>query len=80
MKSECDEWWVFIIIIIESVNPCVQISEGQLDFFPLLDALALETEDDETSAKLDELREMVESVLERFKKEVGVSYLRVCIV
>ncbi len=41
-----------------------------MDFFPLLDALALETEDDQTSAQLEELREMVNSVLKRFKKEV----------
>ena len=37
---------------------------------PLCWILWLETEDDQTSAQLEELREMVNSVLKRFKKEV----------
>ena len=47
-----------------------QIREGKIDFFPLLHALALEVEEDETGKQLDELKQMVERVLKRFEEEV----------
>ena len=49
---------------------CIQIREKRIKFFPLLQALCLEAEEDETAQQLKELRTMVTSVLERFKEEV----------
>ena len=51
----------------------LQISEGKIDFFPVLQAQCLETEEDETAKQLESLRTMVTSVLERFKEEVGTA-------
>ena len=48
----------------------IQIRDKQIKFFPLLQALCLEAEEDETAQQLKELRTMVTSVLERFKEEV----------
>ena len=48
----------------------VQIRAGKLEFFPLLHALALEDEEDETGKQLSELKTMVEKVLKRFEEEV----------
>ena len=48
----------------------LQISDGRIEFFPVLQAQCLETEEDETAKQLEALRSMVTSVLERFKEEV----------
>ena len=48
----------------------VQIRAGKIEFFPLLHALVLEDEEDETGKQLDELKMMVEKVLKRFEEEV----------
>ncbi len=47
-----------------------QIAAGRNEFFPLLVALALESEEDETAQQLQELKSMVRSVLDRFREEV----------
>ena len=47
-----------------------QVHEEKIDFFPLLHALALEKEEDETGKQLEELKAMVERVLQRFEEEV----------
>ena len=44
-----------------------------MDFFPLLHALALKDEVDETGKQLDELKKMVEKVLNRFEEEVSLT-------
>ena len=46
------------------------MSEGKIEFFPLLQALCLDTEEDDTAQQLESLRTMVTSVLDRFKEEV----------
>ena len=47
-----------------------QIDKGSFEFFPLLQARCLETEEDETAKQLEALCSKVTSVLERFKEEV----------
>ena len=47
-----------------------QIDQGKFEFFPLLQARCLETEENDTAKQLETLRSMVTSVLERFKEEV----------
>lgn len=53
--------------------PWLQITHDRIDFFPLLVALALESEEDETAQQLQELKSMVSIVLDRFKEEVRMS-------
>lgn len=53
-----------------------QISDGKIEFFPLLQALCLELEEDETAHQLEALRAMVHTVLERFKEEVRGGVVR----
>ena len=53
------------------VNSSLQIRDGKIEFFPLLHALALEVEVDETGQQLNELKAMVERVLKRFEEEVS---------
>ena len=48
----------------------IQISDGNIELFPVLQAQCLETEEDETVQQLEALRTMVTSVLDRFKEEV----------
>lgn len=48
----------------------LQISDGKIEFFPVLQARCLETEEDQTVQQLEALRVMVTSVLQRFKEEV----------
>lgn len=50
----------------------LQVGDGKIEFFPLLQAQCLEIEEDETAQQLDALRAMVTTVLERFKEEVQV--------
>ena len=50
---------------------CFQIRSSRIEFFPLLQALALEVEEDATAKRLDELKIMVEKVLTRFEEEVS---------
>jgi hypothetical protein len=45
------------------------IGDGKIEFFPVLQARCLETEEDETVKQLESLSVMVTSVLERFKEE-----------
>ena len=54
-----------------TVNFLLQLQDGKFDFFPLLSALCLESEADETAAQLSELKTMVRNVLDRFKEEVS---------
>ena len=58
---------------------CFQIRFGRIEFFPLLQALALEVEEDETGKQLDELKMMVEKVLMRFEEEVRELPLEGCV-
>jgi len=46
------------------------MNEGMLEFFPLLVALALGKEEDETAHQLEELKTIVMDVLDHFKAEV----------
>ena len=48
----------------------LQIRDEKFEFLPLLHALALEVEVDETGKQLEELKSMVERVLKRFEEEV----------
>jgi len=48
------------------------IHGGKLEFFPLLVALTLGEEEDQTARHLEELKAMVRDVLDRFKAEVRV--------
>ena len=56
----------------------LQIREKQIKFFPLLQALSLESEEDESAQQLKELRTMVTSVFKRFKDEVSLTAERHC--
>ena len=58
------------LLCILSTPPSCQINDGKLEFFPLLVALILGKEEDETAHQLEELKTMVSDVLDRFKKEV----------
>ena len=51
-------------------SPSSQMNEGMLEFFPLLVALALGKEEDETAHQLEELKTIVTDVLDHFKAEV----------
>lgn len=44
-----------------------------MDFFPLLHALDLKDEADETGKQLDELKTMVKRVIQRFDEEVSLT-------
>ena len=50
----------------------LQIGDGKIEVFPVLQARCLETEEDETVKQLEALSVMVTSVLERFKEEVCI--------
>lgn len=56
---------------IDLIPFSLQLKEQQPDFFPLLQALVLETEEDETAKQLDQLKAMVQDVLVRFRAEVS---------
>lgn len=56
-----------------------QIRKEVITFFPLLQALAIEKEEDETKEMLNELKSMVESVLKRFEEEVSSNEFKGCI-
>lgn len=47
-----------------------QIQGGSLDFFPLLAALSLGEEEDETAIQLEQLKTMVKEMLDHQKAEV----------
>lgn len=53
------------------------MSAGDIEFFPLLQALCLENEKDKTFVKLEALHAMVTSVLNKFKEEV---FFKECII
>ena len=55
-----------------SISLSSQIHGGKLEFFPLLVALTLGEEEDQTARHLEELKAMVRDVLDRFKAEVRV--------
>jgi len=52
------------------------IHGGKLEFFPLLVALTLGEEEDQTARHLEELKAMVRDVLDRFKAEEQKTTLR----
>ena len=52
-----------------------QISKEKHDFFPLFHALALEEGEDKQAKQLDEMKTMIEKILNRFKDEVRNSQL-----
>ena len=58
--------------LLKSSLSCLfsQIREGSGEFFPLLRALALGKEEDETAIQLQQLSKMVKDVLDKFKEEV----------
>ena len=56
--------------LLSPLANCPQVHQGKLEFFPLLEALSLEKEEDEVAGQLEELKGMVRNVLERFEKEV----------
>ena len=48
----------------------LQISAGNTEFFPQLEAISLPTEEDITKIRLEELQGMVQVVLNKFKQKV----------
>ena len=51
-------------------GPLFQIKEGKIEFFPLFESTVLEKEEDKSAKELQELKEMVMDVLQRFREEV----------
>ena len=49
---------------------CVQLRDKEIDFFPLNHALCLATTEDDNREQLDELKAMVQRLLDRVEKEV----------
>jgi inositol 1,4,5-triphosphate receptor type 1 len=80
VKKEHNMWtYIYFSIYLDTIDTSdhnaiekfvyEMIGEGNIEFFPVLQARCLETEEDETAKQLEALGVMVTSVLERFKEE-----------
>ena len=49
----------------------MQIDENQSDFFPKEKALCLGGEEDHADAQLEQIQEMIEDLLQRYKRKVS---------
>ena len=56
--------WISLIIF------CAQIDENKSDFFPKEKALCLGGEEDHADAQLEQIQDMIEDLLQRYRKKV----------
>ena len=50
---------------------CIQIDESKSDFFPKEKALCLGGEEDQSDAQLEQIQEMIQDLLQRYRKKVS---------
>ena len=57
---------------------CIQIDENKSDFFPKEKALCLGGEEDQSDAQLEQIQEMIQDLLQRYRKKVSDKQVLQC--